>query len=194
MQTKTKAITGTVAMLVIASVLFAYPAFAAQGSATTTASQIPSTTNQSHSVDKWNGHSGRPDLKVGSVITYTTESGTYWPPGQRDQNASAAVSLEYTVTGVFNRGYSLSLTAGSVTLGNTTYALSSGSAQLGPHGEFMVGQATGSNGLQFILRINNLGNFGKANYATIGIDLNNGSAQYYLRAMTTVTVANPAPA
>ena len=198
MQTKMKALTGTVAMLVIASVLFAYPAFAAQAttSTTTASSGLTSTANKTTPVHKCNGDGlcGRPDLKVGSVITYTTQSGTYWPPGHRDQNASASVSLEYTVTGVFNQGYSLTLTAGSVTLGDKTYALSSGSAELGPHGGHMIGQATGQDGLQLILHINNLGNFGKNNYATIGIDLNNGSAQYYLRAMTTFTVANPAVA
>ncbi len=193
MQTKTKAITGMVAMLVIVSVLFAYPAFAAQSSTTTSAStQIPPASNKANAPNHLARPSGdgfRPDLKVGSTITYTTLSGIYWTPGNRDQNGSASVALEYTVTGVFNRGFSLTLTAGSITLGNTAYALTSGSAELGPHGEFIVGQAAGANGFQFITRINNLGSFGSASYATIHIDLNSGSAEYYLRAMTTVVVA-----
>ncbi len=192
-KTKTKAITGMVAMLLIASVLFAYPAFAAQSSTTTSAStQISAASraaNAQNQIAKPSGEGFRPDLKVGSTITYTTVSGIYWTPGNRDQNGSASLALEYTVTGVFNRGFALTLTAGSITLGNTTYALTSGSAELGPHGEFMVGQAAGANGFQFITRINNLGNFGSASFATIRIDLNNGSAQYYLRAMTTVVVA-----
>src|SRR2546427_13120195 len=115
MQTKTKALTGTVAMLVIASVLFAYPAFAAQAttSSTTTSSDVTSIATKTTPVHKCNndGPCGRPDLKVGSVITYTRQSGTDWPPGHRNQNASASVSLEYTVTSVFNQRYSLSLTA-----------------------------------------------------------------------------------
>ncbi len=193
MQTKTKAITGMVAMLVIASVLFAYPAFAAQSSTTTSAStQISAAStaaNAQFAKERGDDHGFRPDLKVGSTLTYTTLSGTYRTPGDRNQSGSASVALEYTVTGVFNRGYALTLTAGSITLGNTTYALTSGSAELGPHGEYMVGQAAGANGFQFITKINNLGNFGSASYATIHIDLNNGSAQYYLRAMTTVVVA-----
>jgi hypothetical protein len=99
------------------------------------------------------------------------------------------VALQFTVTGVFQRGYALSLTSGTITIGANTYSLTSGSAELGPYGEYMVGQATGSNGFQSIFRINNLGNYGTASYATIHMDLNNGSSEYFLRAMTTVVVA-----
>jgi hypothetical protein len=193
MQTKTKAITGVVAMLVIASVLFAYPAFASQSSTSSNYNNTTTTAAQTAAI-KCGANCNRPDLKIGSVITFTTASGTYWPPGHRDKNSSAAATLEYTVTGVFNNGYSLSLTAGSVTLGDTNYSLTSGSAELGPHGGLMVGQAAGANGFQLLSRITNLGNFGSANYAIVGMDVNNGSAQFYLRVMATVVVANPAAA
>ena len=180
-----------VAMLVIASVLFAYPAFATQGTTTTsTSTQVSSTASQQVPISSIDcDHCKRPNLHVGSTLTYATVSGIYWTPGHPNQNGSASVALQFTVTGVFDRGYSLSLTSGTITIGANTYSLSSGSAELGPYGEYMVGQATGSNGFQSIFRINNLGNFGTASYATIHMDLNNGSSEYFLRAMTTVTVA-----
>jgi len=200
MKTKTKAITGMAAMLVIASLLFAYPAFASQGSGiaanTSQAQAVSSTTTTTSNTQqlpasnaKACAHCKRPDLHVGSTLTYTTLSGIYWTPGHPNENGTGAVSLQFTVTGVFDKGYSLSLTSGTIALGATTYSLSSGSAELGPYGEFMVGQLAGSGGFQAIFRVNNLGNFGSASYATIRMDLNNGSGEYYLRAMTTVAVA-----
>ncbi len=135
-----------------------------------------------------------PGLTVGQVITITSTQGHFVVVGDKSVNGTASGTMTFTVTGVFAGGYSLSITAGSLNVNGTTYAVSSGSAETGHYAHRMVGQgtttttgttsaATTSGG--FLMRATARGTFG-GEYATMSLDLQSGTTEYAIFLVGTI--------
>ncbi|MFI5404852.1 MAG: hypothetical protein ACHQYR_03900 [Candidatus Gagatemarchaeaceae archaeon] len=182
MNTKSLAIATTVGAVAIVALLFAYPAMAAsvvpgsQNPNTQLLSQQP----QDKTLPKF-------QLSTGQTFTLTSVAGGYHQVGDKSVNGTASGSLTVKVTGTFTGGYALSITGGSVSFNGTTYTVSSGSAELGRHGVYMVGQGQlGSSG-QFLFEGRNIGRFGSADYGVLRIDLTNGAQEFGLRLLVTIS-------
>ena len=121
-----------------------------------------------------------PGLTVGQVITITSTQGHFMVVGDKSENGTASGAMTFTVTGKFARGYSLSVTAGSLDVNGTTYAVSSGSAETGHNAHRIVGQGTttvGTTSGAFLMRATARGTFG-GEYATMSLDLQSGTTEY----------------
>ncbi len=174
---------GMVGILALASILLAYPVMAAQQQ-TSTSSQTPTLSSLARPGDK-----DRLDLKVGQTITISTVAGKYRAAGNANETGTATASLTLKVTGAFKHGYALSITGGTITLGNTSYTVTGGSAELGPYGRHMVGQGTGDNGAQFLFHGRGVGNFNGNEYAILRVDFSSGSAEYLAQFLVTESIA-----
>lgn len=119
----------------------------------------------------------QPSLTVGQTITVTSTSGEYFVVGNRSENGTASGTLTFTVTGQLARGYTLSISSGSVVVNGTTYTVSSGSAQMGRGAAGLVGQGTTSPTGSFIVSSTAHGSF-VGTTATMSLDLTNGSTEY----------------
>ena len=180
MNTKKIAVASTVGVFAVMAMLFAYPAMAASGAPNP--SSIQQMLQHPHYA---NLH--KVQLSTGQTITLTGVAGGYWEVGDRAVNGTASGSMTLQVTGAFKGGYSLSVTGGSLVINGTTYAVSGGSAELGPYGIHMVGQGQ-SGTAQFLFGDRDLGRFGTTNYAILRVDLQNGSSEFAARLLVTVSV------
>lgn len=124
-----------------------------------------------------------PTLSVGQTINITSTSGHFHVVGDKSQTGLAAGSVTLTVTGKFAGGYSLSITTGSLNVNGTTYAISGGSAEMGPYAHHMVGQGTttsaAANSGAFLMRATARGSFA-GEYATMSLDLQSGTTEYVI--------------
>jgi hypothetical protein len=122
-----------------------------------------------------------PTLAVGQTFTITSTSGHFFVVGDKAENGTASGSATLAVTGKFARGYSLSITAGSITFNGTTYTISGGSAEMGPRAHHMVGQGTTTSAAAtsgaFLMRATARGSFA-GQYATVSLDLQSGTTEY----------------
>jgi hypothetical protein len=123
-----------------------------------------------------------PSLSVGQVITITSTHGSFHVVGDKAVNGTASGTVALTVTGKFAGGYSVSITSGSLSFNGASYAVSSGSAEMGPYGHHMVGQGTTTTGSTatpgtFLFRATARGTFG-GEYATMSLDLQTGATEY----------------
>jgi hypothetical protein len=135
-----------------------------------------------------------PGLTVGQVFTIASTQGHFYVVGDKSENGTASGTMTFTVTGKFAGGYSLSITTGSIDVNGTTYAVSSGSAESGPHAHHMVGQgstatvgttsATATSGA-FLMRATARGTFG-GEYATMSLDLQSGTTEYAIFLVGTI--------
>jgi hypothetical protein len=135
-----------------------------------------------------------PGLKVGQVINITSTQGHFKVVGDKSENGTASGTMTFTVTGKFVMGYTLSITAGSLDVNGTTYAISSGSAQTGHFAHRMVGQGTtttvgttagtAASGA-FLMRATARGTFGGEN-ATMSLDLQSGTTEYAIFLVGTI--------
>jgi len=163
------------ALLALSGALTPVLAATQQIGRTTTGASTPSTTA-----------SAVPSLSVGQVITINSTQGHYFVVGDRAENGTASGTVTLTVTGKFASGYSVSLTAGSLSINGTAYAISSGSAEVGPYAHHLVGQGTtttvgttlgGATSGAFLVRATARGTFG-GEYATMSLDLQSGATEY----------------
>ncbi len=121
-----------------------------------------------------------PGLTVGQVVNITSTQGHFRVVGDKSVNGTASGAVTFTVKGKFAGGYSLSITSGSLNVNGTTYTISSGSAEAGPHAHRMVGQGTATVGATsgaFLMRATARGTFG-GEYATMSLDLQSGTTEY----------------
>lgn len=174
---------GMVGILALASILLAYPAMAVQQE-TSTSSQTQVLSSLARPGDK-----DRLDLSVGQTITITSVAGRYRAVGDTNETGTATASLTLQVTGAFKHGYALSITVGTITLGNATYTVTGGSAELGPYGRHMVGQGTGDNGAQFLFHGRGVGDLNGNEYAILRVDFSNGSAEYLAQFLVTASIS-----
>ena len=180
MNTKKITVASTLGVLAVVALLFAVPAMAAAASS-------PQATNpQRLMLRSAYIPSQKLQLFVGQNITLTSVTGGYWVVGDRASNGTASGTITFQVTGAFARGYAVSVTGGSLSINGTTYNISSGSAELGPLGRAMVGQAqAGSARFMFLDR--NLGKFGSTSYGVVRVDLTNGSSEFAARLLVTIS-------
>jgi len=184
MNTRTKkiAVATTLGTFAVLAILLAYPAMAMTASAQTGANAQQLLQNPNRAVPEKISYS------VGQTITLTSIAGGDHEVGNPSVNGTASGTLTLQVTGVFARGYSLSITGGSFDINGTTYTISGGSAEMGPYGYHMVGQGQAGTA-SFLFAFRDLGKFGSSNYAIVGVDLNAGSSQWLSRLLVTVTVS-----
>jgi len=135
-----------------------------------------------------------PGLTVGQVINITSTSGHFKVVSDSSKNGTASGTVAFTVTGKFASGYTLSITAGSLSVNGTTYTISSGSAQTGHYAHRMVGQGTttvvgttsgtAASGA-FLMKATARGTFG-GEYATMSLDLQSGTTEYAIFLVGTI--------
>jgi len=119
---------------------------------------------------------GPPALTVGETISFTSTSGTYGNFTNAKPIGTAAGTVTFTVTGALREGYTLTLSSGSLALGNTTVSLTGGSAVMGIGQANLVGSGTLSGGSMIYhatARPSLLGN-----YNILSIDLQMGGQEY----------------
>lgn len=180
MNTKKIAVASTLGAFAVLALLFAYPAMAA------TAGSQPNTNIQQLYARADQVPSQRIQLTVGQPITLTSVAGGYWVVGDPGSNGTASGTMAFSVTGALHGGYTISITGGALTVNGTAYSISAGSAELGPYGRFMVGQGhAGSATFLFLDR--DLGRFGSTSYGVLHVDLQNGSSEFGVRLLVTIT-------
>lgn len=180
MYTKKLAVASAVGAFALMAMLVVYPATAASGA--------PSASNVQQMLQHPRyANLGKIQLSTGQTITLTSVAGGYWEAGDRAVNGTASGGMTLEVTGAFSGGYSLSITGGSVSINGTTFTISGGSAELGPHGIRLMGQGQ-SGSARFLLGGRDLGRFGSTNFAILRVDLANGSSQLVARLLVTVSV------
>jgi len=118
----------------------------------------------------------RADVAVGQKIAFTSTSGQYAVLGNATSGGTASGSVVFTVSGNLTEGYTLSM-SGSVVIGSTTYAISSGSAQMSLSASTISGQGATSPTGAFILQGTARGSF-VGSTATISLDLKSGTTEY----------------
>jgi len=171
MRTKKIAIATTIGAATLMVLLFALPAMAASTSNTTTS------------------RSQRADLVLGQSITMTSISGGYKELGKPSVNGTATGSLSLQVTGVFKGGYALAVTGGTLSFGGATYTISGGSAELGPYGVHMVGQAQAGSSAQLLFAARNLGAFGTSTYGVLRVDLTSVSNEFGVKLLVSIATS-----
>lgn len=206
------ALATAIAALVVASSLFALPAMAAipshlldagsggtttstqSSSSTTSTSAITSTASSTTSTKSPPPIHAPSGLQVGDTVTYTSLLGGYYTQGtskSNGQSTPASATITFKVTQVLSEGVVLTISSGSITVGQTTYAITGGMAQSGHQGIDVVGQGTAGTGVAFLVRSNDIGVFGSTHTTRVGIDLSNGTAEYLLNLLCTVSIVSP---
>lgn len=196
MKTAKVAAIGAVSVFAMVALLLAYPAMAATQAASLsptvplTGTSLASTSTSNTSIIP------QPSaLSAGQTISFTSTSGKYVAIGNHSETGTASGSVTFTVTGAFQGGYALSITAGSLVIGSNTYAITSGSAEMGPHEAHLVGQgavvgsgassATGS----FLVAAGAHANFAGQTYNTLRFDITVGGTQYGVVLLATSAIS-----
>ena len=180
MNTKKIAIASAVGAFAVMALLFAYPAMASS-------STNPQNPDLHQLLVRSAYMNSQPiQLSSGQTITLTSVAGGYWVMGNRDVNGTASGSLALQVSSSLTGGYVLAVTGGSLTINGTTYAVSGGSAMLGPHEVYMVGNGQAGTA-QFLFLDRDLGRFGSTSYGVLRIDLKNGASEFGARLLVTVS-------
>jgi len=161
---------------------------AASASSTSTTTTAPRT-------PLWQGYEGYPgarpekerggrfqfqspvSLSVGQTITITSTQGNFLVYATPSKNGTASGTLTFSVTGKLARGYTLSLTGGTIVVDGTTYTVSSGSAQMGLFASAMVGQGTTTPTGQFLFQARAHGSFAGTS-GSVSLDFTNGTTEY----------------
>jgi len=178
MNTKKIAIASTIGAFAVMALIFAYPAMASS-----TGTQNPNYQQLlSHS------QSATPErlkLSPGQTITLTSVAGGFWVVGDRASNGTASGSITIQVSGALTGGYILSVTGGNFNINGTTYAISTGSGELGRYGVYMVGNGQAGSA-QFLFVDRDLGKFGNTNYGVLRVDLKDGTSEFAARLLVTI--------
>jgi hypothetical protein len=182
MNAKSLAIASTIGAVTVMALLLAYPAMAATATPAPKSPNFQKLLQQSSAKAPENAQ-----LAVGKTVTLTSIAGGFRQVGSKSVNGTATGSLALQVTGDFKAGYSLSVTGGTISFNGNTYTVSGGSAQAGSHGGYAVGQGQAGTSASFLFSVRDLGKFGNTNYGVLTIDLSNGSAEYGLRLLVTIS-------
>jgi hypothetical protein len=180
MNTKKIAIASAIGAFAVMAMLFAYPAVA---------SSAGTSNNPNYQQLLQGSQSASPQkiqLSSGQTITLTSVAGGYWQVGDRAVNGTASGSMTLQVSGALKGGYIISVTGGTLNINGATYTISSGSAELGPRGVYMVGQGQAGTA-QFLFLDRNLGRFGSTNYGIVRVDLKDGTSEFAARLLVTIT-------
>ncbi len=189
MNTKTLAATAILALMLtgVAAVAFAHPNPTFTSNPQKQDQTNASSTVQSKDSEKEHGNHddsghGRDDpkalaLKVGDTITLSNLEGRFRQVGNESTRGNASGSFTFTVTGAFKAGYALSITSGTIKIGDETYTVNSGSVQTGTYGRDVVGQGTAGNGVQFLMHATIRGTAATP-YGMVMLDLQNGTTEY----------------
>ena len=116
-------------------------------------------------------------LTVGQTITIMSTQGRFFVYATPSKNGTASGTLTFTVTGKLARGYTLSLTSGSIVVNGTTYTVSSGSAQMGLFANAMIGQGSTTPAGQFLFQARAQGSFAGTS-GSVSLDFTNGTTEY----------------
>ncbi len=135
-------------------------------------------------------NSGGKILTSGVSFTLTSLAGGYRVVGE-GVNGSASGTLILQVTGVFHNGYTLSITRGSLVVGNQTYSVTSGAAQLGVHGRYLSGQCTLTTAhsqaeYTVLLAAKRVAGINGTPYYTVHLDLVVGQTEYLVTLLAQV--------
>jgi len=158
----------------------------APSSSTTCTTPQTSTTTQTTSTWTFpsNAHftsQSGPQLTVGCTITFSNLKGiaVTSPMANPTDRLNATGSFTFTVAGVYQWGYSLTITSGTVTIGTTTYTVSSGNLVLSGRGMSGTGQGTLSSGATFLVRLTGLsiGSNGSVS-GHVAFDITSGASQW----------------
>jgi len=180
MNTKKIAIASTVGAFAVMALLFAYPAMASSSS-------TPQSPDLQRLLVRSAYTNSQPiQLSGGQTITLASVAGGYWVIGDRGVNGTASGSLTLQVSSALTGGYVLSVTGGSLTINGTTYAVTTGSAMLGPHGVYMVGNGQAGTA-QFLFLDRDLGRFGSTNYGVLRVDLKDSASEFGARLLVTIS-------
>ena len=180
MNTKKIAVASTVIACAVMALLFAYPAVASSAF-------VPQNSNPQNLLQHSAYMAGqRIQLSSGQTITLASVAGGYWVVGERSVNGTASGSMTLNVSGSLTGGHILTLTGGSLTINGTTYIISSGSAELGPRGAYIVGQGQAGT-TQFLFLDRSLGKFGNTAYGVLRVDLKAGSSEFAARLLVTIS-------
>ena len=176
MNTKKIAIASAVGAFAVMAMLLAYPAVATS----------PTPNYQQLLQNPQYNHPERIRLSQGQTITLTSVAGGYWVVGDRGSNGTASGSITLQVSGSLTGGDILTVTGGELNINGSTYSISSGSAELGPYGVYMVGHGQAGSA-QFLFLDRDLGKFGNSNYGVLRVDLQDGSSEFAARLLVTIT-------
>jgi hypothetical protein len=125
------------------------------------------------------------NLTVGQTITVTSSQGKFYAVGNTADNGTASGTVTFAVTGKLAAGYTLSITQGSIVVNGTTYAISSGSAQMSRAATTLTGQGATTPSGAFIIQASARGSFAGTS-ATMSLDLGAGTAEYLVTLAGTV--------
>jgi hypothetical protein len=173
------ALVTVVGVIAVAAMIFTIPAMASTFAAPQNAAFQQQPSLQHSRIQKV-------QLSVGQSITLSSLVGGFRKVGDQSVNGTANGSLSFSVTGVYARGYTLSVTGGSITFNGATYTMSGGSAELGPYGARIVGQGDAGSA-QILFAARSLGRFGNTGYGIVGIDLKSGSNEFMIRLLVTIS-------
>jgi len=183
---KTKAIAG-VAMLsiMLASFVvlaFVQPAFASPLNSRDRAFVGGTTPARMH--DRNRSPPARVNLTVGQAISLSGLQGRYVNADNKSVRGSASGSFTLTVTGVYREGYTLKISSGTFTVGDTSYKVSGGTVLMGPNGRDLSGSGTAGQGVQFLIHAR-IGSDSAGTARSMALlDVTNGSTEYIVRLRT----------
>jgi hypothetical protein len=179
-----------IATLAIVAAFAVYTAYASSTSINSSSPQSSTNTNflygpflysNGHRNSDWDDHGfsqSTVSIPVGQTITVTSTSGSWKTITGTSQNGTASGVLTFTVTGQLSRGYTLSMTGGSINVNGTTYTISSGSAEMNPPATAIFGQGTTSSGGAFLIEAKAYGNFSGSTNAYVLLDFKNAITEY----------------
>ena len=180
MNTKKMALASTAVVFAVLALLLAYPAMAASNG-------VPQDLTEQQLLHASRAGAQSFQLSPGQTITLTSVAGGYWVVGDRAVNGTASGTLTLQVTGALSGGDIITVTGGSLDINGTTYTITSGSAELGPHGSIMVGQGQAGNAW-FLFSGRNIGRFGSSSYGVLRVDLKDGGSEFAARMLVTISV------
>ena len=116
-------------------------------------------------------------LTVGENLTLSGLTGRYASTTNSSVNGNATGAITFQVTQSFKRGYILTISSGSVTLGGTTYTITGGSIELNPAGMAGSGSGSTSPSGQFLVHLNMHGTSASLNGRAV-LDMKAGGSEY----------------
>jgi hypothetical protein len=179
MNTKKIAIASTVGAFAVIALLFAYPAMASSAGAS-------ANPNYQQLLQHPQYANFQVQLSSGQTITLTSVAGGFREVGNPAVNGTASGSMTLQVSGALKGGYIISVSGGTLNINGVAYKISSGSAELGPHGVYMVGQGQAGTA-QFLFLDRSLGKFGSTNYGILRVDLKDGTSEFVARLLVTIS-------
>jgi hypothetical protein len=188
--TKTQLASAAV-VLVAASVLLAFPAMASTLVANPQSTQ-QSTQQGTEQMIQQSRRFGQSEIQVppltqGETISFSSSQGACTAVGKPGKTCTASGQMTLTVSGVYARGYALSLTSGTININGTTYIVSGGSLVEGEYLANIIGQRTTNDGSSFLILGHSLGNFGAKNQALVGLDFKSSGTEYLVHLLVTTT-------